>query len=135
MSQENVEIVCAIYREWERGNLDAALRFYDSEVMLESFNYNAPGEIFVGHGLDGIRQFVRGFLTDFDDYRLIAEEVIKLDDEHVLVVGYHTARGRKSGVPVRDPALTMWRFRDKRIVRLIIGRDRERVVEAAGLRK
>ena len=135
MSQENMEIVCTIYQGWERGNLDAALAFYDPEVVLESFNYSAPGESFVGHGPDGIRRFVRGFLSDFDDYRLVAEEVIKLDDEHVLVVGYHTARGRQSGVPVRDPALTVWRFRNGRVVRLIIGRDRERVLEAAGLPK
>jgi ketosteroid isomerase-like protein len=135
MSEENVEIVRAIYRGWARGNLGAALPFYDPEVKLESFNYSAPGESFVGHGPDGIRQFVRDFLSDVDDYRLIAEEVIRLDDEHVLVVGYHTARGRQSGVPVRDPALTVWRFREGRVVRLIIGRDRDRVVEAAGLRE
>jgi hypothetical protein len=49
-----VEIVRGYPPGWVRGNLGAALPFYDPEVKLESFNYNTPGENFVGHGPDGI---------------------------------------------------------------------------------
>ena len=133
MSAENVEIVRGVYRGWSQGDLGAGLPFYDPEMTFESFNYGDATERFVGHGPEAVQRLVAEFLTDLSNYRLIAEEVIALDADHVFVNGYHTATGRQSGVPVRDPAFTLWRFRDGRVVALIIGRDRAQVLAAAGL--
>jgi len=134
MSRENVEIVRGIYTEWERGNLQAGRILYDAEIY-ESFNYGDPTRHFAGRGADDIQRFMRDFLADWRDYRLFGEEFSTPDEDHVLVRGHHTAVGRQSRAPVRDPAFTLWTFRDGRIVEFRIGRDPQPLLEAAGLQE
>lgn len=132
MSHENVETVKGIYAEWEKGNFRAALPVLDREITFETFMPDS-NEIVAKHGLDRLDDFMRDWFGQWEDYRLIADEIQELDEAHVLGGGHHTARGRQSGIPVRDPAFTLWRFRDGRVTRLIIGRDCAKVVRAAGL--
>lgn len=133
MTEENVEIVRRIYEELERGNLKAAREFYDPEILVEGFSYSNPSERFVGRGFDDLTRYVRPFLSEWRDYRIIGEEFVALDADHVFVTGHHTAIGRGSGVPVRDPAHALWTLRDGRVVAFRIGRDRKQILEAAGL--
>ena len=53
MSQENVEIVRAIYAEWERGNVEAALPVFDPAITFETFMPDASENVLL-HGLDEI---------------------------------------------------------------------------------
>ncbi|MDQ3728404.1 MAG: nuclear transport factor 2 family protein [Actinomycetota bacterium] len=133
MSQENVEIVRRIYEELGQGNLSAVPEFYDPEILVEGFNYSNPTEHFVGRGIDAIADYVRAFLSEFRDYRIIGEEFSALNGDHVFVRGHHAAIGRESGVPVRDPAHALWTLREGRVVELRIGRDRKQLFDAAGL--
>lgn len=132
MSKENLATVRGIYAEWEKGNLRAALPALDPELTFVTFMPDS-NEVVVAHGIDELAEFMREWFNQWAEYRLMAEEVVEPDDEHVLVVGHHTARGRQSSVEVRDRVVTAWRFRDVRVVQLVIGRDRDQVVEAAGL--
>ena len=40
------------------------------------------------------------YLHAFSDLRIEAESIIDLDDDRVLVLSRHTARGKLSGVPI-----------------------------------
>ena len=133
MSEANVEIVRRIYEELGRGNLRALPQFYDPDILVEGFSYSNPTEHFVGRGFDELTRYVRAFLSEFRDYRIVGEEFVAVDDNHVFVSGHHTAIGRESGVPVRDPAHALWTLRGGRVVEFRIGRDRTQILEAAGL--
>jgi ketosteroid isomerase-like protein len=132
MSQENVEVVRQIYAEWQRGNMKAGVERFDPEIVFESFMPDATERIVV-NGPAKVEAFMREFLRDWRDYRLIGDEYRKASPTRVFVRGRQAAIGRESGVAVEDTMLSVWTFRDGKVVHLIFDRDRRRALEAAGL--
>jgi hypothetical protein len=60
MSQENVEVVRAIYEEWRRGNFRAGVRLYDPFALLvQSAEFPESGAYL---GTQAIREHMRTFL-------------------------------------------------------------------------
>jgi len=133
MSQERVEAVRAIWAEWARGNMNAAVDLFDPEIRFVSFMPDAREQV-VARGPAGVAEFMREFLRHWRDYRLIADEVTELGDDGVLVSGRQAAVGRQSGVAVEDTMHSAWVFRGDRVVCLTFDRDRDAAIEAAGLK-
>ncbi len=132
MSQDRVEIVRAVWAEWEKGNMSAAVELFDPEIRFVSFMPDAREQV-VAHGRAGVEEFMREFLRHWRDYRLIADEVSELGDDGVLVSGRQAATGRQSGVAVEDAMHSAWVFRGDRVFCLTFDRDRNAAIEAAGL--
>ena len=132
MSQENVEIVRQIYAEWQRGNMKAGVERFDPEIVFESFMPDASERI-VANGPAEVEAFMREFLRDWRDYRMIGDEYRKVGATRVFVSGRQAAIGRESGATVEDTLFSVWTFRDGKVVHLIFERDRQRALEAAGL--
>jgi ketosteroid isomerase-like protein len=133
MSRENVERVRRTYAEWERGHMSAGVELFDPEIVFESFMPDANEKV-VANGPEEVGRFMREFLAQWRDYRLIGDEFRELDGESVLVTGRQTATGRHSGVAVEDEIFSIWTFRDGQVVRLLfdVG-DRQKALEAGGL--
>jgi ketosteroid isomerase-like protein len=131
MSQENVEIVRETYAEWQRGNMKAGVERFDPEIVFESFMPDASERI-VANGPGEVEAFMREFLRDWRDYRLIGDEY-RGQRDRVFVRGRQAAIGRESRVAVEDTMFSVWTFRDDKVVHLIFDRDRQRALEAAGL--
>jgi ketosteroid isomerase-like protein len=132
MSQENVEIVRAIYAEWQLGNMKAGTERFDPEIVFESFVPDASGRI-VASGPAEVEVFMREFLRQWRAYRIVGEEYREIDSTTIFVGGHQTAIGRESGVAVEDTLFSIWTFRDGKVVHLIFERHRERALEAIGL--
>ena len=71
MSEENVETVRGIYREWERGNFRAGTDLFDHDTVLvlrtplpEAGTYRGPEEI---------RGYMLSFLETWDDAAIEGE--------------------------------------------------------------
>ena len=133
MSQENVKVVRSIYAEWEQGNLAAAVELFDPEIVFESFMPDSSERI-VARGRHGVEAFTRDFLLETRDYRMFGEEFREVGKDKVFVAGRQATIGRQSGVAVDSPAFWVWTFRDGKVVRLLFEIDREKALEAAGLR-
>jgi ketosteroid isomerase-like protein len=133
MSQENVEVVRDIYAEWARGNMGAGVEKFDPEIVFESFMPDAQDWV-VARGVEEIDAFMREFLAQWADYRLIGEEFRDAGTK-VFVAGRQTARGRQSGAEVELPMLSVWTFRADRVVGLRFTPSRQEALEAAGLRE
>jgi hypothetical protein len=73
MSQENLETVREIYAQWARGNMWAGVEMFDTEIVFESFMPDANDRV-VAHGPEQIQAFMREFLAQWANYRLIGEE-------------------------------------------------------------
>ncbi len=131
MSQENVEVVRRIYNEWEKGDFLAALPLLDQQVTFETWMPDSG--MVVVHGLDELASFMRDWLGQWRDYRVIGDEFRAVGTDHVFVAGRQAATGRESGVEVDSPGFGVWTFRAGKVVRLLTHYDRRAALEAVGL--
>jgi|SRR5215211_5017907 len=133
MSEEDVEVVRRVYAEWARGKFGGAVALFDADIVFESFMPDSSERVIV-HGPEGVEVFMREFLAQWKDYRLVGEEFRQVGSDRVFVEGYQSATGRQSGVAVEMPMFSIWTLRDGKVVHLIVEFDRKKALEAAGLR-
>ena len=131
MPPENLDVVRDIYAQWAQGNMKAGLELFDSEIVFASFMPDA-NEWVVAHGPEEIRAFMREFLAQWADYRLIGDEFRDVAPK-VYVRGRQTAQGVHSGAEVEFPMHSVWTFRGDRVVELRFTPSRQEALEAAGL--
>ena len=131
MSQENVEVVRGIYAQWAQGHMGAGVEVLDPDVDFRSFMPDANDWV-VAHGPDEVEVFMREFLAQWTDYKLIGEE-FRDTGTGVFVAGRQAARGKQSGATVEDPMHSVWAFRADRVTALTFTPRRQEALEAAGL--
>jgi hypothetical protein len=81
---------------------------------------------------------MREFLGAWQEWRVEADEYRALDDERVLVLQHYSARGKTSGAElggVWAEGGNLFHIRDGKVTRLVCYFDRERALEAVGLRE
>jgi len=130
MSQENVEIVRAVYDEWGKGNFRAGVDLYDPLVLFVA-HPNMPE---AGHylGTDGIEGFFRGFLNPWRNLTFAADDLIETQNSVVAAV-HQQGIGRESGIAVEIRFFHVWTFRGHAVIRLETIPDRAEALEAVGL--
>jgi ketosteroid isomerase-like protein len=134
MSQENVELVRSIFAAWERGDYSSA-EWAHPEIAFVIADGPTPGS---WTGVAAMAEVWREALSAFEVLRAEAEEYRALDDERVLVLMHFTGRGKTSGPDVGEIAirgLNLFHVRGGRVTRLVPYWDRERALEAVGLRE
>ena len=135
MSEENVEVVQAIYDSWTRGDYDAVFALLDTDIeWFGPPDISASGEPGSGlaRGHDGVRRSLARWVGEWDEYSFEVRRLIDSGDD-VLVEGRHRGRGKTSGVEVSEEIFSVWTVRAGQAVRQRMFRDRAEAVEAAGL--
>jgi ketosteroid isomerase-like protein len=132
MSEKNVEVLRSIYDEWQQGHLGAGRKTFDPEITVETFMPDASETVTL-QGLDQFEEFVRDWLTQWQDYRVTGEGFQEIEADKVLVSGRQIATGHRSGVAVESPAFAIWTFRQGKVVKLSLHYDRHEALKAAGL--
>jgi ketosteroid isomerase-like protein len=130
MSQENVEVVRAIYDEWGKGNFKQGFDLYDPLILLvqgEGFPESGPYL-----GLEGVGRYMRAFLEAWERVTIAADDLEVIGDTVVAAVVQHGI-GKGSGAPAELRYSQVWSFRGGRVIRLDVIRDRAEALEAAGL--
>jgi ketosteroid isomerase-like protein len=133
MSEENVEIIRAMYEDWARGEFPAS--FIDPDVVYLRIGAQTPDMEGEWRGLEAFSRTTAEYFRSFSDFRIEAEEIIDLDDERVLVLSRHTAVGKLSGVPIDHELGDLFTLRAGKVVRFDSFWNRADALEAAGLRK
>jgi ketosteroid isomerase-like protein len=131
MSKENVDRVRDVYADWARGDMSAGLDMFHPEIAFGAFMPDASEEV-VADGREELAAFMREWLAQWSDFRLIGED-FRDADYKVLVAGRQVALGRRSGVEVGLPVFSIWTFRAEEVVRLKFTPSREVALAAAGL--
>jgi ketosteroid isomerase-like protein len=131
MSQENVEIVRAIYKAWNGGTPS----FDFADVFRSDIEFvNPPEAIDSGtrHGLEG---FSAAGQAVWEAFGSLAHEVQELREagEHVVAYVIFRAQGTGSGVTVEQSEFHVWTFRDAKVSRFAWFRSLEQALEAVGL--
>jgi len=130
MSQENVEVVRRAFRPDEAGEVPVEL--WHPEAVIDNvpdFPITGP---YVGH--DGLRRWRADIAEVVNDLRIVLEEVIDVDPQHVVSVQRATGRARHTDLEVELEWAALYRLENGRIVHAWGYRSKEQALEAAGLR-
>src|SRR5687767_1611926 len=112
MSEENVGVMRAIYREFSRGNFWAVASLLDPDVewsWAPEHRGLVGGDVF--RGLEATGASTKEFLQTFERYTLNAEEFIEAGDV-VLVMSVGRARSKRGSGEVAHRGGEVWTFRD-----------------------
>jgi ketosteroid isomerase-like protein len=131
MSQENVEVIRAMYEDWARG--DFPTTFMDPDVVHARIGAETPDMEGEWRGREAFSRATAEYLNALSDLRIEAEEIIDLDDDRVLVLSRQTAEGKLSGVPIDHQMGDLFTLREGKVVRYVSYWDRAEAVKAAGL--
>ena len=131
MSEENVELVRDSFAAWERGDLEWLDRHTDPEVEIAQ-PPNLPGTS-TYTGKEGLREALRDWPSQWEDFRIALVETTALDQGRVLAMTRQVGRGKGSGVEVEADFAFLFTVRQGKLVRWQMFTGREEALEAAGL--
>ena len=132
MSQENVEIVRAIYADSRGLTAGASGRVApDAEFDFTAVYPDRP----VMRGIEELRRFRDSGPWSGSPIRFDPERFFDVDDERVLVFVRVSATGQESGAQVEIRAAHEITIRDGLLVRFQVHPDRAAALEAVGLRE
>jgi ketosteroid isomerase-like protein len=125
----NLDLVCSIYADWERGDFSRA-DWADPEIEYVVAEGPAPG---VYPGLGEMARYIRGVLSDMADGCNTVEEYRELDDGRIFVLDRLTGRGRSSGLQGEAGGARVFEISDGRVTRIVVYLDRHRAFADLGL--
>jgi ketosteroid isomerase-like protein len=126
MSQENVELVRAVYEGWARGDFTRIDAFHP-EIEFEMVDW--PHQIRV-RGIPAMSDTWRDTLRAWDDFRSIPTEYIDCG-RNILVLNHIQGSGKESGAGVSADTATLWTVEDGLVTRLALYWDVDRARQAA----
>jgi len=125
--------VCSGFAALQRGDFEAALANYDTDVEW----HGATGGLDEGRVARGIAEVVEGFRDYYETWErleLRPEEIIDTGDELIIFV-HEVARGRRSGVVVETDTAAINTLHEGRVTKVRNYLDRGAALEAAGVRE
>jgi ketosteroid isomerase-like protein len=132
MSEENVELTHRAWGAWLRGDVDALVSLWDSEVVFDLQHFqNWPESSY--HGVEGVRQFLTEWREMWGDFEIDVEEILPAPDGRVVSLFTQRGKGGQSGIPMVLPMAQIATLRNGKFIRLDNYDDRAKALEAAGL--
>ena len=133
MSQENVEIVKAVFAAIDRGDWDAVLSYaaptcrYDTTRELNEWRgvYETP---------ERVRRGLEGFYGMWESWRTEIDEMVEVGEDTVVARGTGYLRGRED-IEVTARNNYVLTFRDGALTELTSYPEWKEDLEAAGLRE
>jgi ketosteroid isomerase-like protein len=128
----NLDLVRSIYAGWERGDFSSS-EWADPEI--EHTDVDGPLGGAAGELAD-IGQGVRDFLSQWADFRLIADRLCELDADRVLALDHRAGRSRTSGLDLgamRTEGARVFHVRDGKVSRIVVYFERGLALAEFGL--
>jgi ketosteroid isomerase-like protein len=133
VSQQNVEILRALYARWEHGDFAVPAPF-DPEVVF--VRTGTPDDLLATtgtwRGVAAMQEALVEWLQAWEEVRYGAQEFIPVG-ERVLVLSRQRARGKASGLALDQPMADVFVLREGRIVRWEMYWNRSDALKAVGL--
>jgi ketosteroid isomerase-like protein len=126
---ENLDLVRAIYADWERGDYSST-DWAHRDIEFVIADGPSPGR---STGLGGMAEMVGDDLKAFREASQTAEGFRELDEQRVLVLNRYIAHGKTSGLSVRSKGANLFHIVDGRVTRLVHYWDRNRALADLGL--
>lgn len=130
MSQENLEIVQAVFDAYFRGDEPALLALAAPDIVITQFPEQVDSGEYLGH--EGFRRVMADWIGSWDDWSieiLGAREVGDL----VLANARQRGRGKGSGAPMEAEATFVFTVRKGLIARWQMFSSEKQALQAVGL--
>src|SRR5205814_9190556 len=104
MSQENVEVVQAVFEAWQRDDFDAFLSVIHPNIEWHAVLQRlveGPEGLYRGH--DGMRRFWSDYRTELSHMQLEAQGLRDVGDDRVLLLVRFQRRAAASGIATHPP--------------------------------
>jgi ketosteroid isomerase-like protein len=130
MSQENVELVRAVFEAFNRRDFDAALALGHDSISWRTL-FSVETDV-----LRGKQQIRAAWERQIEalDVHIDVLELTPLDETRVLAVGKWRGRGSESGAPVEQTAVQVFTVEDGRVRSVETFASRDEALEAADFR-
>jgi ketosteroid isomerase-like protein len=129
----NLDLVRSIFADWERADYFSRADWVDPEIEFVLVGGPDPQSL---KGATEAAEGWREFLSQWQGYRIKAEEYSQLDGERVLVLFHVFGRGRTSGLELgqfqQRPA-SVFHVREGKVARLVTYLDRDRALADLGI--
>jgi ketosteroid isomerase-like protein len=129
MSQENVEIVRGIYDGWAAGDFVVGADHLDDHVVFVVRSDFPEWGVF--HGPDGVKQYMRRLLEQWERLTVEAKDLSAFGDTVVARVVQH-GKGRASGIEGDDHYFMLFTFRGGELIRIETVRHEAEALQAVG---
>jgi ketosteroid isomerase-like protein len=133
MSQQDVQLVWRAMQAWNREDIDELVPLTDPEVEFVSIFAGMEGRTYRGY--DGLRRYFADMKDAWAEFHRDIEGMKDAGSNQVVVFFRLLGTARASGVPVDERVTTVFRLREGRLYRMVVYRDRDEALEAAGLRQ
>ena len=130
MSQENLQVVRAVFDAFSRGDMPALLKLADPSVVFTPIPEAPDVQSFHGH--EGLLHGIAQVTEIWDDFSVELREMRDFDD-HVLASLRWWGRGPSSGIQMEVDICALAAFRKGKIVRWQFFESEQQALEAAGL--
>ena len=131
MSEENVDLFKESIERMNRDDVAGALRYFHPEIRFEHRLAELRGDL---TGIDAVRDWFVDATRHFDRWMIDCDDLRDLGDR-VLALGTVRAFGKESGVEVEMPYTVVATVKDRLVTRFTDYGDREKALEAAGLKE
>ena len=131
-NEANIEVLRPVYEQFSKGNFRPVTDAYGADLEW-GWSEEFPDIAGVERGAEGQSERMLTWLRTWEHWRVEAEEY-RTNGDFVVVLTRYIGRGKGSGVDVDTPGAHLWTVRDGRAVRMVVFSDRERALEAAGLK-
>ena len=131
MSQENVDLLRESIERFNRNDIPGVFRLMDPEIRFEHRMAELEGDF---TGVDAVTHWFADLGRHFVSWRIDCNDFRDLGDR-VLALGTVRAVGKVSGVEAELPYTVVARSRDGLITDFTDFGDRDKALEAAGLRE
>jgi ketosteroid isomerase-like protein len=132
MPSSNLELVRAIYADWERGDFSSS-GWAHPDIEFVFADGPDPGS---WKGLEGMAEANRNWLSAWSEVRQEVDDYREIDEHTVLVLHRFGARGKRSGLKLermRREGAGVFHLRDGRVVKIVHYFDRQRALAKLGL--
>jgi ketosteroid isomerase-like protein len=130
MSQENVELVRALFEHWSAGDYEYLIESARPDVEVFSRFASLGGEPY--RGSEGVWQWVAEIQQTFGRFQVRTGDFWDLGDR-VLALGAINLEGKASGIEIEQPMGWLFELRDEKLARMFFYSSHAEALEAAGL--
>ena len=121
----DVELLRSLFAGWEQGDFGRGMKLYADNMFFTTVE---PEGQHSGHGPQGVRRWMKGFLGAWEFYSVRVDEIEDLGGGRYLCEGEQYARGKESGTETRYPAYVGAEVKDGQITRLVFAFTRDEAV-------
>jgi ketosteroid isomerase-like protein len=134
MSEENVELVRATIRAFNRNDLDAAVEAMHPEIEWQTLDVLPDRGTYRGHA--GVRSFWQMWVDTFQGLQLHLEACVPLGQDQVVATLRISGEGAGSGAGVESPTFfQILEICDDQIVRARMLETKDEALDAFGLQE